>query len=163
MLDVQFPTANSLRLQCRVCCIAFVARVEAFIAIGCAERPTVGRLEVRVRLGGKDQTCSWTQSVFRFFMPVAAKAQHEGQVFANGVLVLKIECPVPGRTLIVKVEVIRLDIVVLLLLLNILAEFGAERDPMSFEKDSGSIALEVPPASVGFVVVFGVRMEYTAP
>ena len=92
-------------------------------------------------------------------MPVTAKTRHQGQVLANGVLVLKIQCPDPGRTVIVKVEIIRLDIVVHLLLLNILAEFGAERDLVSFEEDSGSIALKIPPAAVGSVVVLRVRRD----
>src|SRR5579872_5829907 len=57
----------------------------------------------------------------------------------------------------IKVQEIRLYVVVLLLLPDILAEFRSERDLVPFEKGSGSVTLEVPPGSVGGVVIFSER------
>src|SRR5690349_11078022 len=95
-------------------------------------------------------------------MPVAAQTSHEGQVPKDRILVLKIDSRYPGSAVVVKVKKIWLDVVVFLMLPNILAEFGAQCDSMSFEKDSGSIALKVPPASVRCVVVFRVGRDALA-
>src|ERR1700676_2784085 len=100
MLDVQFPAANFLRFQGRVCSITQVAGIETFIVVRCAERPAVVCLDFCVLRWGKGQTYSWTQCFSIFSVPIAAKTHHEGHVPANGILVLKIQCRNPGGTMV---------------------------------------------------------------
>jgi hypothetical protein len=156
-LHVHFQTPNSLRLQCGIGGIAVVARIEGFVIVRRAKRPTVICLQVRVRGRVEVQARSRAQRVSIYSIPVAAQTRHQGQVLADEIFVLKIQCPDPVGPMVVKVQVIRLDIVIQLPLPDILPEFRAERDLVSFEKGPGNIALEIPPGSIGGVVIFGER------
>src|SRR5450755_1555306 len=50
-----------------------------------------------------------------------------------------------------------LYVVIGLPLVNVLAEFAAQRDAMPFEKQMGRIPLQVQPISVGQILVYGKR------
>src|SRR2546422_6828673 len=153
MLQIQFPGTNPLRPQRRVWRIALIADIEVFIAVWSAEGRAINGFDVRVRGRFNEQTQSRAESVPKPLVPVAAQSGDKGYVFANGVFVLKVESPDPSGAVIVQVEEVRLDVVVDLLLLKVLAKFGAEGDVVPFEEDAGSIALKIPPRSVGCVVV----------
>src|SRR6266571_339321 len=92
-------------------------------------------------------------------MPVIAYAEYERQLFADGILVLKIERPDTRRAVVIQIQEVGLDVVIHLLLLKILAPFGAQRDLVPSEKHTGSITLKVPPGSIGRIVVLRERRD----
>src|ERR1700722_4198502 len=155
MVHVDLPTPDSFRIQVGVGGVAVVARIKGLVIVRRSKRPAIVRLNIRVWCWIEVQACSRAQRVSIDSVPVAAEANDEGQLLFHEIFILKIQCTDPVGKMAVKVQMIRLDIVVDLLLPDVLPEFGAERDPVPVKEDPRSVALKIPPGSTRRVVIFG--------
>src|SRR5690348_1685435 len=151
MFQLQLPASYQLRVQTRTAGI-HVAAIQSFKAIRLAEGPAVRCLDICAERRRIQESEARTDLGLVSVMPVAPQPNDEGEIFADEILVLKIQTPVSGRPVSLQIEQIGLDVVIPLLHLEVLPKFRAQRDIVPLEEHSRGIALKINPRSIGFVV-----------
>ena len=131
-----------------------IGLIKKFIKIRRTKSTAVKQLDGGLLERVVDQSQTRVEVTPKGAVPVVSQAGIEDEILSDPEFILNINRPVAGVPAVIQVLSERLQVVVVLILLHIVANFRAQGDPVLFRECFGHVCFESPPLGVSQIQVF---------